>query len=575
MFPSTFAAATETSTAPDPFEVARRNLFPTLQHRVLAQAADALAENRLDLAESLVSKFLAKKPKDPDALNLMADIARRSQRFDEAERLLSCCLGEAPESAGFRYNYAVILRRRGKLDEAMAQLDSLLAADPANPLYRKQKAGLLRQMGRHDEAARLLRELAEHHPRSAEVWLDYAHTLVMTADGDVCAAAYRKVLELAPATTEAWSRLADLKTSRFTKAEIAAMEELLSRPGLSTTDRAELHSALGKAYADKKLPAKAFENYAKGNALRRAGVAFEPERLTAYRLNCEMLFTPEFHRARAGWGCRSKAPIFIVGMPRSGTTLVEQILASHSAIEGLGELTELDTVVADRLSREEGGRASSNFQIGGWFEFRSGLVECFPRVIERLGAADARALGEAYLAAVRRRRKTDRLHFADKALRNFGYVGLISLILPQSKIVDVRRHPLDCGWSIFRSHFPAGQPFSERLDDIGRHYANYVRLMAHFDRVLPGRVHRVFYERLVADPETELRRLFAYLELTFEDQCLRFHENRRAVGTLSSAQVREPLHAAGMGQWVPYEPWLGPLKSALGAVLDFYPEAPG
>jgi hypothetical protein len=304
------------------------------------------------------------------------------------------------------------------------------------------------------------------------------------------------------------------------------------------------------------------------------GVTFDPEGLTAFRRECETLFAPEFFRARDAWGALSTAPIFIVGMPRSGSTLIEQILSSHSAVEGLGELAELDSAVGQFLSHQESGRPPHDFWIGGWLEFRKGLTEAFPRVLPRLGANDFCGLGEDYLEATRRLRRTTRPFFTDKGLRNFGYAGLIPLILPHARIIDVRRHPLDCGWSIFRSHFPGGQPFSARLADIGRHYANYVSLMAHFDRVLPGRIHRIIYEELVADPEKELHRLLAYLELPFEAQCLRFHENRRTVGTISAAQVRTPLYASGVAQWTPYEQWLGPLKSALGTVLDPYQLAP-
>ena len=212
--------------------------------------------------------------------------------------------------------------------------------------------------------------------------------------------------------------------------------------------------------------------------------------------------------------------------------------------------------------------------IGGWFEFKPALVDAFPRAVNGSDADAFQALGEEYLDLTRVRRKLGRPFFTDKALRNFGYAGLIHLMLPNAKIIDIRRHPLDCGWSCFKSHFPGGQPFSYRLGDIGRLYANYVGLMAHFDRVLPGRIHRVIYEELVADPETEVRRLLDYLKLPFEEQCMRFHENKRAVSTLSSEQVRMPLYKSGVAQWGPYEAWLGPLKAALGPVLESYPLAP-
>jgi tetratricopeptide (TPR) repeat protein len=565
---------TEAGAVSDPLEAARRKLFPPLRHRTLGEAADALAENRADIAEPLVARFLEKRPNDPDALNLMADIARRARRFDDAERFLARCVSAAPDSAGYRFNYAVLLRRQERFAEALAQLDTLLAREPDNPLFREQKADVLHLMGRHDDALAGWRALADDYPQWPEAWLQYGHALRNIGLTEQSVAAYRKVLELTPASAAAYTHLADLKTCRFTADETAAMEKLLADSRIQSAERAELHFALGRAHADENRHAKAFENYARGNALQRAEVTFDPEGFTAFRRECEMLFTPEFFRARNGWGALSTAPIFIVGMPRSGSTLIEQILSSHSAIEGLGELAELDSAVGRFLSGKEDDRPPHDFWIGGWLEFRRGLTEAFPHVLPRLDAVDFRSLGEAYLAAGRRLRRTERPFFTDKGLRNFGYAGLIHLILPQARIIDVRRHPLDCGWSIFRSHFPGGQPFSTRLADIGRHYANYVSLMAHFDQVLPNRIHRIIYEDLVADPEKELRRLFAYLELPFEAQCLRFHENRRAVGTISAAQVRTTLYASGVAQWTPYEQWLGPLKSALGTVLDHYPLAP-
>jgi hypothetical protein len=342
-------------------------------------------------------------------------------------------------------------------------------------------------------------------------------------------------------------------------ADVEWMEKQLRASGPSTDDRAYLHFALGNAYGDQKLYAKSFDCYVKANALRRLGVDFDPEWLTAYRLNCQSVFTEAFFRDRTGWGCASDAPIFIVGLPRSGSTLIEQILSSHTAIEGLGELADLgNTLTSGLLSGGNQGRVPVDYA----------------KTLGSLSADDFRSVGDRYLDLTTRRRKLGRPYFTDKTLTNFMHAGLLHLILPNAKIIDSRRYPLDCGWSCFKSHFPTGQAFAHRLGDIGQHYADYVRLMANFDRVLPGRIHRVIHEELVANAETEVRRLFDYLGLPFEDQCLRFHENPRAVRTLSAEQVRVPLYQSGMGQWRSYEAWLGPLKAALGPVLDAYPDAP-
>ncbi|HWY16539.1 MAG TPA: sulfotransferase [Rhizomicrobium sp.] len=542
----------------DPLDEEKQKLFPPLRNRILAQAAGALGENRAHLAEPLVSKFLKKHPNDPSALNLMADIARRAERFAEAEQLLSRCV-EQSACAGYRFNYAVVLRRLDKFDEALAQLDELLIKEPRNPLYREQKAEVLNLMRRQDEAFVIHRELSEEFPNSPDVWLNYGDTWRSTGHFDQCIAAYHKALELAPTLSAGYPRLVELKFYRFTMADIEWMEKQLDVPGLSADDRANLYFALGNAYGDQEFYAKSFEFYAKANALRRLGVGFDPERLSAYRLNCQSVFTEAFFRDRIGWGCASSAPIFIVGIPRSGSTLLEQILCGHTAIEGLGELADLGNTIASGVpSGGKEGQASVDYV----------------KRLRSLAADDFRSICGRYLDLTARRRRLGRPYFTDKALTNFWHAGLIHLILPNAKIIDVRRHPLDCGWSCFKTRFPTGQPFADKLSDIGQHYADYVRLMAHFDHVLPGRIHRVIYEDLVANPETEIRRLFDYLGLPFEEQCLRFHENPRTVRTLSVEQVRMPLYRSGMGQWRPYEPWLGPLRAALGPVLDAYPDVP-
>lgn len=564
----------ETSGARNPLQEARQKLFPPLRNRVLARAAGAIADGRIELAEKLVVGFLARTPNEPDALNLAAEIARRKQNFEVAEELMARCVAARPDFPGYRFNHAIILRRLHKHERALEQLELLLSKVPHHVLYNSQKAELLTLMGRPMDAVACRRALVGDHPDFAEGWFEYGMALRNAGLLDECVAALRKAIEIDPGFEAAYSRLADLKTRRFSEEEIAWMEGRITRGALSVRARADLHLALGKAYGDRKCYAKSFENYARSNALRQLGADFDAGRLTVYRRNCERLFTEAFFRERAGSGLDSSAPIFIVGMPRSGTTLVEQILSCHSAIEGLGELPDLDDIVGRHLSAFDEKRPAHEFWISGWLEFRSGLVEVFPQFLETLDAPEMRRIGNEYISLTQERRKSERPYFTDKALRNFGHIGLVHLVLPQAKIIDVRRHPLDCGWSCFRSLFPGGQPFANRLADIGSHYANYVRLMAHFDRVLPGRIYPVIYENLVADPEGEIARLLECLSLPFESQCLRFHENTRSVDTLSHEQVRIPLYTSGVGQWRPYEQWLGPLKAALGPVLDAYPNPP-
>lgn len=558
----------------DPFAAARRKLVRRLENNLLKKAANALARNQHRAAEPILARFLEKNPDDPDALNLMADVTRRVGRFEEAEAFSARCVARAPQEAGYRFNFAVILRRRTKYEEALAQLDVLLACEPANPLFRNQRAMILRLMGRGAEALSDARDLVQQFPASAELWLNYGQCLRAAGLQKECIEAYYKASELAPESSTPYTNLADLKTYRFSAHDTEKIERILGRDDLSAETRADLNFALAKAYEDQKMYAKAFECYARANALRRMATAFDPEGLTAHRRNCEAVFTKRFFERRMGWGCRSAAPIFIVGLPRSGSTLLEQIISSHSAVEGLGERHDFDTAVGRRLARLDPGRLERDFWISGWFEFRPGVIEKFPAFVDSLTDDEGRALADDYLAMMARHRKEERPFFTDKGLRNFGYVGLIHLIFPKARIIDTRRHPLDWGWSCFKTHFPGGQPFAHRLADIGRHYSNYVRLMAHFDKVLPDRVHRVIYENLVAEPEPEVTRLLDFLELPFEQACLRFHESARAARTLSSEQVRMPLYTSGVGQWEPYEAKLDVLKTALGPILDSYPKVP-
>jgi tetratricopeptide (TPR) repeat protein len=562
-----------TANAEGPFAHARERLFPPLQNRILAQAAAALADSQVALAQSLIEGFLAKKPRDASALNLKAEIARRAGRFEAAEQLLRTCVELSPDTEGYRYNYAVVLRHLHRHDEGLEQLDKLLAGNPRNVLYRDQKATLLTEMGRHSEALVCRRELSEEFPRSAELLLRFGDALRDDGQQTECIAVFRRALQLEAAPTSAYASLASLKVYRFTAEDIEAMEKQLKSGAVPPDARAGLHHALGKAYGDQELYGKSFEHYAKGNAVRRLEVNFDGHRVTTHRKACETFFSVDFFRERSGWGCDSKAPIFIVGLPRSGSTLLEQILSSHGGIEGLGELAELDTTLVGPLADMREGIRLEQFANGKAVE-KSGLANAYVQIFDRLRPDQFRSMGELYLELTGRRRETQKPFFTDKTLRNFFYVGLIHLILPNSKIIDVRRHPLDCGWSCFKSQFSGGQYFALRLGDIGDAYVNYVRLMAHFDKVLPGRIHRVIYEQLVADPEAELGRLFEYLELPFEERCLRFYENKRPVHTLSSQQVRIPLYGSGVAQWLPYEPWLGPLKSALGPLLESYPGVP-
>jgi tetratricopeptide (TPR) repeat protein len=384
-------------------------------------------------------------------------------------------------------------------------------------------------------------------PRSEGVWLNYGH--VQRAAGRYREAidAYRKCLELQPACGDAWMALADLKTYRFSADEVAALQIEVAREGLRNEERSRLQFALGKALEDLGNFAAAFEHYASGNALRRAVVPYQSANSTRFVQRTQTYCTREFFAARAGWGCPSPDPVFIVGLPRAGSTLLEQILASHSQVEGTRELTDVLRFALDLGDREAPGKPA-----------------IYPQSLARLTRAQAAALGEGYLAQTRAHRVLGRPRFIDKMGANFLHVGLIHLMLPNARIIDARRCALGCCFANFKQHFQGGAWFSYSLEDLGHYYRDYVSLMAHYDAVLPGRIHRVCYEDLVRDLEGEVRRLLDYCGLPFEAQCLRFHETRRSVQTVSSEQVRQPLYSEGIDHWRNFEPWLDPLKRALG-----------
>jgi tetratricopeptide (TPR) repeat protein len=529
--------------------------FSTNDPRVL-EAAAALCENRIPVAESLLRAHLKQFPTDLPALRMLAEVAARLQRYADAEVLLERALELAPSFVPARHNYAVVLHRQRKIKAAWEQVQKLVEADPLNPSYRTLKAAIASGIGEYDQALELYAGVLAEYPHNARVWMSYGHSLKTANRQTDCVQTYRKSIELAPQLGEAYWSLANLKTFKFEPADIEAMQTQLARGKLTPEDRFHFHFALGKAFEDAAQFAESFKHYEEGNSLRRKGVGYDADWNSEQMRRMQVLFTPQFFAARAGQGASAPDPIFIVGLPRSGSTLLEQILSSHPQVEGTMELADMPNLV-----RELGGsqvRAKSKY----------------PESIAALDADALLALGERYLELTRIYRRTDAPFFIDKLPNNFAHTGLIHLILPRAKIIDARRHPLGCCFSGYKQHFARGQHFTYNLDDIGRYYRDYVELMAHYDAVLPGRVHRVIYEQLIEDTEGEVRRVLDYCGLPFDQRCLRFYENERAVRTASSEQVRRPIYREGVDHWVNYEPWLGPLKSALGSVLEHYPNVP-
>jgi tetratricopeptide (TPR) repeat protein len=528
----------------------------TRDPRLLAPAA-ALCENRIPEAERLLKEHLKQFPTDVAAIRMLAEVAARLGRLADAEALLTRCLELAPGFSAARNNYALILHRQNRTTEALPQIDRLLAEEPCNPGYRNLKAAVLNRIGEYEQSLTIYEEVLAEYPQQAKVWMSYGHALKTAGRQQDCVDAYRRTIELSPRLGEAYWSLANLKTFRFTPAEVATMRGQLARTDLSAEDRFHFHFALGKALEDAREFSASFEHYAEGNRLRHAAIHYDAGRTSASVARSRALFSRDFLAERAGAGAPDSDPIFIVGLPRAGSTLVEQILSSHSLVEGTMELPDITAIVQSLTKPRERSDASR-----------------YPEVVAPLGHGELRALGERYLAQTRIQRKTGTPYFIDKMPNNWAYIGLITLILPNAKIIDARRHPMSCCFSGFKQHFARGQHFTYSLEDLGRYYCDYVALMAHFDTVLPGRVHRVIYERMVEDTEAEVRRLLAYCGLPFENACLRFYENERAVRTASSEQVRQPIFRDAVEHWRNYEPWLAPLRTALGPVLETYPEAP-
>jgi tetratricopeptide (TPR) repeat protein len=511
----------------------------------LMEAAVALLDNDLPVAERILRPHLKARPTDVAAIRMMAELAARLGRFTDSENLLRRALELAPAFGPARANLATVLYKQNRPAEAIAELDRLQGLDVE--AYQNLKAAALGRIGSYEEAIGIYEAVLARFPGQAKVWMSYGHVLKTVGRQADSIAAYRRAAAEAPGLGEVWWSLANLKTVRFSDADIAAMEDALAAGALTDEDRFHLHFALGKALEDQGEAEAAFAHYAKGNALRRAAIDYDPKEISGHVRRSIALFTSDFFAAREGQGCPAPDPIFILGMPRAGSTLIEQILASHPLVEGTMELPDIPAL-AKRLSARK----------------LKADVSAYPECLAELDADALAALGADYLETTRIQRKTDRPYFIDKMPNNWAHAGLIRLILPNAKIIDARRDPLGCCFSNYKQHYARGQGFSYDLAELGAYYRDYVALMAHFDAVQPGRIHQLLYEAMVADPEAEIRRLLDHLGLPFDPACLAFHETERAVRTASSEQVRRPINREGLDQWRAYEAWLGPLKQGLG-----------
>jgi tetratricopeptide (TPR) repeat protein len=516
-------------------------------------ATALFSDGELAPAEQLIRAYLRRHPDHIEAMRLLARVGMERDVLDDAHLLLERVLELAPDYQPARFEYAQVLARRHLHLEARGQVERLLALEPANRNYRTLHALTLVGLGQHEEALALYRELLEGAIQPAELHLSIAHSLKTLGSTAAAIAEYRAATDSRPGYGEAYWSLANLKTYRFTDEEIGGMEAAEASPTATGVDRYHLCFALGKALEDRGSFEQSFAYYSRGNALKRAASGYRPETIEAAARQQKEVCTGALFARHAGGGAPAPDPIFIVGLPRAGSTLIEQILASHSAVEGTQELADIPRIVTALQ-----GRGAPADPPG------------YPQALLRMSAADCSRLGDQYLRDTRAYRATARPRFIDKMPNNFRHVGLIHLILPNARIIDARREPMACCFSNFKQLFASGQAFTYGLEDIARYYRTYLELMRHWDEVLPGRVLRVHYEDVVDDLEGSVRRLLDHCGLELEPACLAFHQTERSVRTASSEQVRQPIYRDGLEQWRHYERWLEPLRDALGDAIASY-----
>jgi tetratricopeptide (TPR) repeat protein len=526
----------------------------TLRHLPpeVVTATALFSDGDLTLAENMVRAYLLKHGNHVEAMRLLARIGMAREALDDAEILLDAVLELAPDYNAARLEYARVLLDRQKHQRAREQLEALLAREPGNRLYKTLYATTCVGVGELEKALIIYRALLADSPRAADVHLSVAHTLKTLGRREEAIDSYRAAAAARPNYGDAYWSLANLKTYRFLDDEIARMRAEEAAPSTPLIDRYHLCFALGKAHEDRGEYEESYRFYERGNALKKSESHYRPEPIERNtRLQGEVC-TREFIASRIGMGAKNPDPIFIVGLPRAGSTLLEQILASHSKVEGTQELADIPRMVHEFQGRDP--------------DFSNPR---YPGVLAELTPTDFLRLGEKYLADTRVYR-TGKPHFIDKMPNNFRHLGLIHLILPNAKIIDARREPMACCFSNLKQLFASGQEFTYSIGDIASYYRTYLELMAHWNAVLPGRVLRICHEDVVDDLEGNVRRILDFCGLEFEPACVEFHKTERSVRTASSEQVRQPIYREGLDQWKNFEPWLESLREALGDALVRY-----
>lgn len=518
--------------------------------RVLLAVTNHLFEGRVLKAEELVRAFLQKHPHNVEAMRLLADIGSRLGVHEDADLLLESAMELEPDNVQLRIDYIQVLRKRQKYGAALDQAKSLLAHDPNSPVFQSLFAIESMQAGDYETALEAFEKVLAQRPDDPATLTSRGHALKTHGRSDDAIASYRAALRADAHNGDAWYALANLKTYRFSDDELRHMQTVQQSPDLSYMSRVHIAFALGKAFEDRRDYALAFESYQTGNALKQKQTRYTTEQMLAEFDAQKTYCSKDVLGVQGDKGCPAPDPIFIVGLPRAGSTLIEQILASHSQVDGTLELPNILSL-AHRLR----GRNLISDR------------DRYPRILAELSAEELTTLGERYLEDTKIHRK-GAAYFTDKMPNNFRHLGLIHLILPNAKIIDARRAPLDCCWSAYKQLFAEGQEFTYGLEDIGHYYRGYVDLMDHWESVLPsGRILRVQHEDVLDDLEGEVRRILDYCNLPFETACIEFYKTDRAVRTASSEQVRRPINRGGQDQWKPFEPFLDPLKMALGPSL--------
>jgi tetratricopeptide (TPR) repeat protein len=516
----------------------------------IVTATSLFAEGETYAAEALVRQFLQKHGDHIEGMRLLAQIGMKLDVLDDAEFLLESVLVFSEDYHAARYDYAQVLSRRHKFQGALEQVRKLQQVDPGNRAFRIVEANAYVGLGDHERALQVFRELLSDAPQQEDLHLSVAHALKTMGRQTDAVESYRAAAAARPGYGDAYWSLANLKTYRFTEAEMQQMRVSVADPATPLVDRYHLCFALGKALEDGGDYADSFRYYDQGNQLKHGEIRYKPDLTERNTRLQKAVCTREFFASRAGVGCPAADPIFIVGLPRAGSTLLEQILASHSKVEGTMELSDIPRLVSHLMGRETAGSEPR-----------------YPQILAELTAEQLRSRGEKYIADTRVFRAgkagAPAPFFIDKMPNNFRHVGLIHLILPNAKIIDARREPMACCFSNFKQLFANGQEFTYSQQDIGRYYGTYVELMQHWDEALPGKVLRMQHEDVVEDLEGSVRRLLEFCGLGFEPACLEFWKTERNVRTASSEQVRRPIFKEGLDQWRHFEPWLGPLKEAL------------